>query len=112
VIEADWPVEEPRSPAVIVAEFPSMNALKGWYVSPEYPEAFGLRAAAVKRRMIFVEGIDEPADPTCERQTRASRRVHGEPTQLVPPLRLRTRRRAGRPLTLGLPPTGPRNACQ
>ena len=61
VIEADWPVEEPPPPTVIVAEFPSMKALKDWYVSPEYAEAFAFRAAAVKRRMIFVAGVDEPA---------------------------------------------------
>ena len=62
VIEADWPVEEPPPQIVIVAEFPSMKALKGWYSSPQYAEAFAFRAAAVKRRMIFVTGIDEPGD--------------------------------------------------
>jgi uncharacterized protein (DUF1330 family) len=62
VIEADWPVEEPPSQTVIVAEFPSMKALKAWYASPQYAEAFAFRGTAVKRRMIFVAGIDEPAD--------------------------------------------------
>ena len=62
VIEADWPVEEPPPQTVIVAEFPSMKSLKGWYASPQYAEAFAFRAAAVKRRMIFVAGIDGPAD--------------------------------------------------
>jgi uncharacterized protein (DUF1330 family) len=61
VIEADWPVEEPPPQTVIVAEFPSMKALKSWYASPQYAEAFAFRAAAVKRRMIFVAGVDEPA---------------------------------------------------
>ena len=61
VIEADWPVEEPPPQTVIVAEFPSIKALKDWYASPEYAEAFAFRAAAVKRRMIFVAGVDEPA---------------------------------------------------
>jgi uncharacterized protein (DUF1330 family) len=64
VIEADWPVEEPPPQTVIVAEFPSMKALKDWYASPEYAEAFAFRAAAVKRRMIFVAGVDEPAEST------------------------------------------------
>jgi uncharacterized protein (DUF1330 family) len=59
VIEADWPVEEPPAQTVIVAEFPSMNDLKRWYESPQYAAAFAFRAAAVKRRMIFVAGIDE-----------------------------------------------------
>lgn len=61
VIEADWPAEEPALQTVIVAEFPSMKTLADWYSSPQYAEAFAFRAAAVKRRMIFVAGIDEPA---------------------------------------------------
>ncbi len=61
VIEADWPVKEPPPQTAIVAEFPSMKALKDWYASPEYAEAFAFRAAAVKRRMVFVAGVDEPA---------------------------------------------------
>jgi uncharacterized protein (DUF1330 family) len=64
VIEADWPAQEPPPQTVIVAEFPNMTALKGWYASPQYAEAFAFRAAAVKRRMIFVAGIDEPAKPS------------------------------------------------
>jgi uncharacterized protein (DUF1330 family) len=59
VIEADWPAEEPPPQSVIVAEFPSLEALKSWYASPEYAEAFAFRAAAVKRRLIFVAGLDE-----------------------------------------------------
>jgi uncharacterized protein (DUF1330 family) len=62
VIEADWPVEEPPAQTVIVTEFPTMKALKDWYASPQYAEAFAFRAAAVKRRMIFVSGVDEPAE--------------------------------------------------
>jgi uncharacterized protein (DUF1330 family) len=57
VIEADWPLEEPPPQTVIVAEFPSLEALRDWYASPHYAEAFAFRAAAVKRRMIFVAGI-------------------------------------------------------
>ena len=64
VIEADWPAEEPPPQSVIVAEFPSMEALKSWYASPEYAEAFAFRAAAVKRRLIFATGLDEPPDAT------------------------------------------------
>ncbi len=61
VIEADWPAEAPPPQTVIVVEFPSMKALKDWYASPRYAEAFASRAAAVKRRMIFVQGVGEPA---------------------------------------------------
>jgi uncharacterized protein (DUF1330 family) len=59
VIEADWPAEEPPPQSVIIAEFPSLEALKAWYASPEYAEAFAFRAAAVKRRLIFVAGLDD-----------------------------------------------------
>jgi uncharacterized protein (DUF1330 family) len=59
VVEADWPADEPPQQTVIVAEFPSMDALQAWYASPEYAEAFAFRAAAVKRRLIFVAGVDE-----------------------------------------------------
>jgi uncharacterized protein (DUF1330 family) len=54
-------VEEPPPQTVIVAEFPRMKALRDWYASPEYAEAFAFRALAVKRRMIFVAGLDAPA---------------------------------------------------
>ena len=59
VIEADWPPQEPPRQSVIVAEFPSLEALHSWYASPEYAEAFAFRAVAAKRRMIFVAGLDE-----------------------------------------------------
>jgi uncharacterized protein (DUF1330 family) len=39
-----------------------MKALRNWYASPEYAEAFAFRAAAVKRRMIFAEGIDQSVE--------------------------------------------------
>jgi uncharacterized protein (DUF1330 family) len=58
VIEADWPAEEPPPQIVIVAEFASMEALKGWYASPEYADAFDFRAAALRRRLMFAAGVD------------------------------------------------------
>lgn len=61
VVEADWPADEPPPQTVIVAEFPTMAALKDSYASPQYAEAFAFRAAAVRRRMIFVAGVDAPA---------------------------------------------------
>jgi hypothetical protein len=40
-----------------------MDALKAWYASPEYAEAFAFafafRATAVMRRMIVVAGVEE-----------------------------------------------------
>ena len=42
---------------IIVVEFPSMEKLREWYVSPEYAEALKVRATALDRRLIFVEGV-------------------------------------------------------
>jgi uncharacterized protein (DUF1330 family) len=63
VVEADWPDEEPPPQSVIVAEFPSLDALHEWYASPAYAEAFAFRRAAVRRRMIFVDGVDQTPAP-------------------------------------------------
>ena len=78
VIEADWPVEEPAPQIVIVTEFPSMRALNDWYTSPQYAKAFAFRAAAVRRRLIFVAGVDEPGDET----DRARRSTADAPCEL------------------------------
>jgi uncharacterized protein (DUF1330 family) len=43
---------------IIVAEFPSMEALGEWYASPEYAEALKFRRTALDRRLIFVEGVE------------------------------------------------------
>ena len=42
---------------IIVVEFPSMEKLREWYASPEYAEALKVRATALDRRLIFVEGV-------------------------------------------------------
>ncbi len=57
VVEADWPADEPPPQSVVVAEFPTMQALQQWYASPEYAEAFAFRPAAILRRLIFVDGV-------------------------------------------------------
>jgi hypothetical protein len=72
VLAENHPPKTPRSAGlrhrtdarylVIVAEFPTTKALEDRYASPEYAEAFAFRGAPVNRRMIFVAGIDEPAD--------------------------------------------------
>jgi uncharacterized protein (DUF1330 family) len=45
---------------VVVVEFPTMERLQEWYRSPEYAEALALRATALDRRLLFVEGIGGP----------------------------------------------------
>jgi uncharacterized protein (DUF1330 family) len=42
---------------IIVVEFPSMERLREWYVSPEYAEALKIRRTALDRRLVFVEGV-------------------------------------------------------
>ena len=42
---------------IIVVEFPSMARLREWYASPEYAQALKVRATALDRRLIFVEGV-------------------------------------------------------
>ena len=51
-IEGGW---EPK--LFVVVEFPSMARAREWYRSPEYAEALKLRDAALRRRLIFVEGV-------------------------------------------------------
>jgi len=43
--------------SIVVVEFPTMARLKEWYASPEYAEALKIRADALERRLVFVEGV-------------------------------------------------------
>ena len=47
----------PPPKGLIVVEFPSMERLREWYASPEYGEALKVRATALERRLLFVEGL-------------------------------------------------------
>jgi uncharacterized protein (DUF1330 family) len=52
VLEGDW-----RPNRVVVVEFPSMAALKGWYDSPEYRPLIAMRRRAATDLLIAVDGI-------------------------------------------------------
>jgi len=52
VLEGDW-----RPNRVVVVEFPSLAALKGWYGSPEYQPLIALRRSAATDVLIAVDGI-------------------------------------------------------
>ena len=53
VFEGDW------SPnAIVLVEFPDMDAVKRWYASPEYAEALRIREGKLHRKLIAVEGTD------------------------------------------------------
>jgi uncharacterized protein (DUF1330 family) len=47
----------PPPKAIIVVEFPSMEIAKEWYASAAYAEALEVRASALERRLIFVQGV-------------------------------------------------------
>jgi uncharacterized protein (DUF1330 family) len=52
------PVEGGWTPkAIIIVEFPDMARARAWYQSADYAEALTVRARALDRRLIFVEGV-------------------------------------------------------
>jgi uncharacterized protein (DUF1330 family) len=42
---------------IVIIEFPSLAQAHAWYESPEYAAARTLRAEALDRRLMFVEGV-------------------------------------------------------
>jgi uncharacterized protein (DUF1330 family) len=56
-------IEGERDPArrFVIVEFPTMERARQWYRSPEYAEALKVRAAALTRTLVFVEGV--PSEP-------------------------------------------------
>lgn len=52
------PVEGGWTPtAIVIVEFPDMARAKAWYQSAAYARALKVRARALDRRLIFVEGV-------------------------------------------------------
>jgi uncharacterized protein (DUF1330 family) len=52
-------LEGDRQPGrVVVAEFPSVEAARAWYDSPEYLEARRVREGASRGSFVLVEGAD------------------------------------------------------
>lgn len=47
----------PAPKSIVVLEFPTMARAQEWYRSPEYAQALKVRATALDRRLIFVEGV-------------------------------------------------------
>jgi uncharacterized protein (DUF1330 family) len=48
---------QPAPKNLIIVAFPTMEFAKAWYRSPEYTAALTIRARALDRRLIFVEGV-------------------------------------------------------
>lgn len=51
-VESDW-----KPQLIAIVEFPSIERAHTWYRPPEYAEALKLRQKALRRRLIFVEGM-------------------------------------------------------
>ena len=51
LLEGNWQVHR-----LVVIEFPSMEALKSWYGSPEYAPLLAMRQPAAKDDLLAVEG--------------------------------------------------------
>jgi uncharacterized protein (DUF1330 family) len=57
VPEGDWPPDH----RLVVIEFSSMAKISEWYSSSEYAEALKISRTALKRRVLFADGV--PATP-------------------------------------------------
>lgn len=51
-LEGDW-----RPHRLVVLEFPSLEAARRWYDSPEYREPKALRLKTSRGRVVLVEGV-------------------------------------------------------
>ena len=60
VAEGDWAPPHADRQQIIVVQFPRMEQLHMWYGSAEYAAALAIRKTAVRRRLLFVRGVDEP----------------------------------------------------
>jgi uncharacterized protein (DUF1330 family) len=54
------PIEGNPGPVTIVLEFPSREALQGWYDSPEYREIISLRTDNTEGTMVFADEFVMP----------------------------------------------------
>ena len=53
VLEGDWPQRRR-----VIIEFPSMEAARAWWDSPEYEKPKAMRRAASNGRLVLLEGFD------------------------------------------------------
>lgn len=59
VPEGPWPPGR----RVVVVEFASMDQLQRWYRSPDYEQALSVSRTALRRRLLFVEGVADADAP-------------------------------------------------
>jgi uncharacterized protein (DUF1330 family) len=53
VLEGDWPAQRR-----VIIEFPSLEAARAWWDSPEYEKPKAMRRANSKGRLILLEGFE------------------------------------------------------
>jgi uncharacterized protein (DUF1330 family) len=53
VLEGDWDVDR-----LVIVEFPSMDAARAWYRSPEYQEVVSIRHGASHGRGVLLAGVE------------------------------------------------------
>ena len=51
-LEGDW---QPRT--IVIVEFPDLEHARNWYRSRDYAEALEVRAQALERNLILVDGV-------------------------------------------------------
>ena len=56
-VEPGWDVTR-----FVILEFPTVEAAKKWYQSPEYQKILPIRLTSTRSRMMFVDGLD-PTKP-------------------------------------------------
>ena len=54
-LEGAWPAEY----RLVVVEFPSVAAARTWYGSSDYAEALAISGAALRRRLLLVDGLPD-----------------------------------------------------
>jgi uncharacterized protein (DUF1330 family) len=55
VVEGQWPM-----PRLVIIEFPTREAAKAWYNSPEYQKVLPLRLKSSVGNMVMVDTISRP----------------------------------------------------
>lgn len=63
VVEGEWPTQE----RIVLIEFPDRGRLEAWYDSPEYRSARAIAAHALRRRLLFVDGVASDSAQTVRR---------------------------------------------
>lgn len=56
VLEGSW-----NPNMIVIVEFPTLEQARAWYRSREYAFALEMRAKALSRDLIFVDGVSQPA---------------------------------------------------